>query len=107
MIRAEAGRLGIAQRPVEDATIVDRLLFALVNEGYRVLEEGIAQRASDIDLIYVNGYGFPAVRGGPMFHAQTVGLSRVLARIREFAAAEPAYWEPAPLLLREAEAAQG
>lgn len=100
MIRAEAARLGVAPRAIDEATIVDRLLFALANEGYRVLEERIAQRAADIDLIYVNGYGFPATRGGPMFHAETVGLARVLERIREFALQEPAYWEPAPMLLR-------
>lgn len=107
MIRAEALRLGIAERVIDEATIVDRLLFALVNEGYRVLEEGIAQRASDIDLIYVNGYGFPATRGGPMFHARTVGLPQVLERIQAFALEEPVYWEPAPWLLRAVAEAGG
>jgi 3-hydroxyacyl-CoA dehydrogenase len=67
LIRAEAARLGVAQREIAEEEIVERLIRALVKEGARILEEGIAQRASDIDLIYVNGYGFPATRGGPMF----------------------------------------
>jgi 3-hydroxyacyl-CoA dehydrogenase len=104
MIRAEAARLGVAQRAITDEEIVERTVYALVNEGCRVLAEGIAQRASDIDLIYVNGYGFPAVRGGPMFHARTVGLPRVLERIRAFRTAHgPDYWEPAPLLIEAVE----
>ena len=64
--------------------IVDRCIYALVNEGARILEEGIALRAGDIDVTYVYGYGFPAWRGGPMFYADAVGLKNVLARVREF-----------------------
>ena len=83
------------------AACVVYLIFALVNEGMKVLEEGIAQRPGDIDVVYVYGYGFPAVRGGPMHYADTVGLEQVLARIREF---EKRFgsenWSAAPLLER-------
>lgn len=101
IISTERAALGIAPRQIGDAEIVDRLVLALVNEGARILEEGIAQRASDIDVVYLFGYGFPAQRGGPMFHAGRVGLGQVLRRMREFAAnehAEPAFWKPAKLL---------
>ena len=99
LIRTEAAGLAVEQRPIGDAEIVERLVYALVNEGARVLEEGIARRASDIDLIYTNGYGFPAARGGPMFYAETVGLKTVCERICEFRDQHGAqYWEPAPLL---------
>jgi 3-hydroxyacyl-CoA dehydrogenase len=91
---------GIARRPIDDAEIVERTIYALVNEGARILEEGIAQRASDIDLIYVNGYGFPAWRGGPMFYADTVGLDKVYARVCEFERQHGEFWKPAPLLAR-------
>ncbi|MEO5924897.1 MAG: 3-hydroxyacyl-CoA dehydrogenase NAD-binding domain-containing protein [Bryobacteraceae bacterium] len=83
---------GIAQRNITDAEILDRCIFALVNEGAKVLEECVASRAVDIDVIYLTGYGFPAHRGGPMFYADTVGLPHVLARVREFG------WTPAALL---------
>ena len=65
---------------------MDRCVLALINEGARLLEEGIALRASDIDIVYLNGYAFPAWRGGPMFYADTIGLDRVLARLEEFEA---------------------
>ena len=103
IIEAERKALGIKPRRIPDEEIVDRLLFALVNEGARILEEGIAQRASDIDVVYLTGYGFPVHRGGPMFHASQVGLGRVLRRMREFAAnprAEPASWKPSKLLAK-------
>ena len=80
---------------------MDRCVYALVNEGARVVEEGIAQRASDIDVVYLTGYGFPRYRGGPMFYADTVGLYNVIAAMQRFAAAavsDPAFWKPAPLL---------
>ena len=82
------------------------LVYALVNEGARILEEGIAARASDIDVVYLTGYGFPRHRGGPMFHADQVGLDRVVRRVREFAQnpqGDPGFWKPAPLLERLAE----
>jgi 3-hydroxyacyl-CoA dehydrogenase len=81
--------------------VVERCIFALVNEGARILAEGIAARASDIDVVYLNGYGFPLHRGGPMLYADTVGLPAVVRALRRFAA-EPgadASWQPAPLLL--------
>ena len=95
--------MGLAARAIPDDEIVDRCLFALANEGARILEEGIAQRASDIDVVYLTGYGFPRSRGGPMFYADTVGLANVLKRMAQFAKnphGDPAFWEPAPLLAR-------
>jgi 3-hydroxyacyl-CoA dehydrogenase len=103
MIAKERTRLGIVPRQVSDQEIVDRLLYALVNEGAQLLEEGIALRASDIDIVYLTGYGYPRFRGGPMFHADTVGLKRVVDTMKDFAAnehADPAFWTPAPLLAR-------
>lgn len=101
LLRDTALSLGIPQREISGREIVERCLFALVNEGARILEDGIALRASDIDVVYTAGYGFPRWRGGPMFHADTVGLPAVLARILEFQATlDPRYWQPAPLLER-------
>jgi len=94
---------GIAQRQISAAEIADRCLYALVNEGARILEEGYALRASDIDIIYINGYGFPAHRGGPMWYADTVGLKQVYERISEFQRQHGEIWQPAPLLKRLAE----
>ncbi|TWO68480.1 3-hydroxyacyl-CoA dehydrogenase [Caenimonas sedimenti] len=96
---------GITPRAVSDEEVVQRCIFALVNEGARILEEGIAARASDIDLVYLNGYGFPAHRGGPMLYADTVGLPNVVRALKRFAAAPGAdpSWQPAPLLLKLAE----
>jgi 3-hydroxyacyl-CoA dehydrogenase len=98
-----AAEAGIPQRKIASAEIVDRCIYALVNEGARILEEGIALRAADIDIIYLNGYGFPSYRGGPMWHADVVGLRRVYERIREFQAQHGELWEPAPLLKQLAE----
>lgn len=98
IVAACASEAGIAQRPIGDTEIVERTIYALVNEGAKILEEGIAQRASDIDVIYTNGYGFPVARGGPMFYADNVGLARVLASIRGFEALYGEIWKPAPLL---------
>jgi 3-hydroxyacyl-CoA dehydrogenase len=97
-----AAEAGIARRTVTDTEIVERTMYALANEGAKILAEGIALRASDIDLVYVNGYGFPAWRGGPMFYADTVGLDKVAARVREFHAQHGEWWTPAPLLLQRA-----
>jgi 3-hydroxyacyl-CoA dehydrogenase len=94
---------GIAQRQMSATEIVDRCLYALVNEGARILEEGYALRASDIDIIYINGYGFPAHRGGPMWYADTVGLKQVYERVSEFQRQHGEIWQPAPLLKRLAE----
>ncbi len=80
---------------------------ALVNEGARILEEGIAQRAADIDVIYVAGFGYPRYRGGPMFEADRRGLGVVLEKIRRFEAQDPGWWKPADLLVSLAEQGQG
>ncbi|HEV2386604.1 MAG TPA: 3-hydroxyacyl-CoA dehydrogenase NAD-binding domain-containing protein [Candidatus Acidoferrales bacterium] len=103
LVRRWATAAGIPQRRISAGEIVDRCLYALVNEGARILEEGYALRAVDIDIIYVNGYGFPAYRGGPMWYADAVGLPEVLDRIREFQQQHGALWTPAPLLQRLAE----
>ncbi|RYF43944.1 MAG: 3-hydroxyacyl-CoA dehydrogenase [Comamonadaceae bacterium] len=98
--------IGITARKIADEEVVERGIYALVNEGARILQEGIAARASDIDLVYLNGYGFPAHRGGPMLYADTVGLANVVRALRRFAA-EPgadASWQPAPLLVELADA---
>ena len=94
---------GIAPRKIADGEIVDRCIYALVNEGARIVEEGIALRASDIDVVYLTGYGFPLYRGGPMLYADMVGLYNVVRAIERFAAqpgGDPAFWQPAPLLVR-------
>jgi len=95
--------LGITRRKIPDGEIVERLMYALVNEGARILEEGIALRASDIDMIYLNGYGFPPHVGGPMLYADGQGLFNVARRMREFAKnplSDAKFWEPAPLLAK-------
>ena len=94
---------GVPQRSIDPSEIVDRCIYALVNEGARILEEGFALRAVDVDIIYGTGYGFPAWRGGPMWYADTVGLRRVYDRVREFEQQQGAWWTPAPLLKRLAE----
>ncbi len=94
---------GITPRKISDKEIVERCVYALVNEGARILEEGIAQRASDIDMVYLTGYGFPVFRGGPMFYADQVGLLNVMRAMEQFAnnpMADPGFWEPAPLLAK-------
>jgi len=101
LILAEAERLGIPQRTVEAGEIVNRCVLALVNEGARILDEGIAETPADIDAIWCNGYGFPRHRGGPMFHADSLGLAPVLRSIRALSASHGArYWEPAGLLAK-------
>ncbi len=94
---------GIARRTISDEEIIERTLYALVNEGARILEEKIALRPVDIDVIYLTGYGFPVYRGGPMFYADTVGLPEVYRRVKEFEAQHGELWEPAPLLKKLAE----
>jgi 3-hydroxyacyl-CoA dehydrogenase len=103
LVRKWAAEVGIPQREISRQEIVDRCVYALVNEGARILEEGFALRAVDIDIIYLNGYGFPAYRGGPMWYADTVGLKKVLERVEEFHKQHGELWEPAPLLKRLAE----
>ena len=91
---------GITRGPIADDEIVARITTALANEGARVLEEGYATRAGDIDVIYCYGFGFPRYRGGPMFYAETVGLPNMFARVKKYRARFGDYWEPAPLLER-------
>jgi len=92
---------GITPRKISDAEIVERCIYALVNEGARILEEGIAARASDIDMVYLTGYGFPLHRGGPMLYADQVGLYNVVRAMKRFAAERgDAFWQPATLLQR-------
>ena len=94
-----AHEAGILRRVIEDKEIVERCILALINEGAKILEDRIAQRASDIDVVYVHGYGFPATRGGPMFYAQTLGLENVLEKIQSLYIEHGEHWSPAPLLV--------
>ncbi len=87
LIKEVSAKLGVARRKIEPTEIVDRLIYPMVNEGARILAEGIAARAGDIDVIWLNGYGFPPWRGGPMYYADHVGLPGVKSRLEEFAAA--------------------
>ena len=99
MIKTEAAKLGVEQREVEESEIIARCLYPLINEGAKILEEGIAQRPSDIDVVYVFGYAFPVARGGPMFYADQVGLNNVYDKICEFRDRYgEQYWQPSPLL---------
>ena len=101
LIKREADKLGIEQRDIDEQEIVERCIYGLVTEGARILEDGIASRSADIDVIWMNGYGFPRYRGGPMHYADTVGLDEVYATVCEFRdSMGPMYWEP-PALLKE------
>jgi len=103
LVRKWVEEAGVVQRQISAREITDRCLYALANEGARILEEGYALRASDIDIIYLNGYGFPAHRGGPMWYADTVGLKQVYERVCEFHKQHGENWRPAPLLKELAE----
>jgi 3-hydroxyacyl-CoA dehydrogenase len=99
MFAAEAKRLGIAQRDIGDEEIVERCVYALVNEGACVQDEGVAMRAADVDVVYTSGYGFPRYRGGPMFYGDTVGLRNIVEKMQHFAATfDPQYWQASKLL---------
>jgi len=98
LVRKWVQEAGIAQRQVSASEVTDRCIYALVNEGARILQEGYALRASDIDIIYLNGYGFPSYRGGPMWYADTVGLKQVYDRVCELHRQHGEIWRPAPLL---------
>jgi len=103
MLARHRADLGITARKISDDEIVHRLVYSLVNEGARIVEEGIALRASDIDMVYLTGYGFPLWRGGPMNYADTVGLWNVVQAMKKFSknpADDQAFWQPAPLLAR-------
>ena len=90
---------GFTRRDISDEEIVDRCILGLVNEGAKILEEGVAQRSSDMDIVYINGYGFPIWRGGPMFYANSIGLDKVLEKINKFAEKDKDFWKPADLLV--------
>lgn len=99
MIQKHSSDIGVERRTYDDQEIVERLVYALVNEAACILEEGIALRASDIDMVYLTGYGFPLFRGGPMFYADTVGLQNVVSAIQKYAAGRHGYaWKASPLL---------
>ena len=103
IITAHRAAIGVVPRAIDAGEIVDRCILALVNEGARVLDDGVAARASDIDVVYIAGYGFPRYRGGPLLYADTLGLYNVMRRMRAFATlpgADTAFWTPAPLLAR-------
>ena len=101
MISGEAARLGIEQRDIDPDEIIERCIYGLIVEGARILEEGIAIRSSDIDVVWMNGYGFPAFRGGPMHYADSIGLDKVYATVCELQERFGAtFWEP-PKLLKE------
>ncbi len=107
LIIQHSKEIGIERRDISDEEILRRLVYQLVNEGAKILEEGIAQRSSDIDVIYVYGYGFPAHKGGPMFYADQVGLKEVVIDIQHFHEVHGKLWEPAPLLKGLAEEEKG
>ena len=103
MLARHRADLGITARKIGDDEIVHRLVYSLVNEGARIVEEGIALRASDIDMVYLTGYGFPLWRGGPMNYADTVGLWNVVQAMKKFGknpADDQSFWQPAPLLAK-------
>ena len=100
LIETTAQEAGIERRAIDAAETIERSIYAMVNEGARILEEGFALRASDIDTIYLAGYGFPIYRGGPMWYADTVGLAEVYRRVQEFHRRHGELWSPAPLLAR-------
>ena len=99
LAKAEAERLGISQRDITDDEIIERLMYSMINEGALILGEGIATKSSDIDVVFVHGYGMPRYRGGPMCYADEIGLDKVIAGMEKYKARYgDMYWEPAPLL---------
>jgi 3-hydroxyacyl-CoA dehydrogenase len=101
MIVKHSKDIGVERRKVSDQEIIERLVYSMVNEAAHILEEGIAQRASDVDMVYLTGYGFPLHRGGPMFYADTVGLLNVVAAMDKYAKGRHGeFWKPAPLLAK-------
>jgi len=103
LIAKYRAEIGVKPRALDEREIADRLVYALVNEGAKILEEGIALRASDIDIVYLTGYGFPVYRGGPMRYADEVGLFAVVQRMRELGRngyGDPGFWTPAHLLAK-------
>ena len=108
LIVETSARHGVARRPIDKQEIVERLIYPMINEGARILEEGIAARPSDIDVIWIYGYGWPVWRGGPMFYADRVGLASIRDRLGEMAAhSKDERLEPAPMLARLADDRRG
>jgi 3-hydroxyacyl-CoA dehydrogenase len=107
LIESVSRDLGITRREIPDEEILERLLCPLVNEGARIIDEGIAIRSSDVDIVYVNGYGFPAYKGGPMFWAEQVGFEKVIATMQKLASTHGQRWRPAALLERLAASGKG
>ncbi|MNT08504.1 Fatty acid oxidation complex subunit alpha [compost metagenome] len=108
MIVEHSKALGLTRRKISDEEIVERLVFALVNEGAKILDEGIASKASDIDMVYLTGYGFPLFRGGPMLYADQVGLFNVVQAMQRYAKGyHGEAWKPAALLTKLADEGKG
>jgi 3-hydroxyacyl-CoA dehydrogenase len=107
LVLRQSEKAGVTRRSISDAEILERCTYPMINEGARILEEGIAYRASDIDMVWLTGYGFPAYRGGPMFYADTIGLPAIVAKLREFQAMSEADFAPAPLLEKLAAGGRG
>jgi len=101
--KAISSQNNIERREISDQEIIDRCILALVNEGARILEEGVAQRSGDMDIVYINGYGFPIWRGGPMFYANQLGLAEVISKMSAFSKLDENFWRPAPLLQKLAD----
>ena len=107
IILEESKKMGVERRQISDEEILDRCLLPMINEGAKILEEGKAIRASDVDVIWVYGYGWPVYQGGPMFYADLMGLDRVLARLKEFQAQHGDLWKPADLIVKLAAEGKG
>jgi 3-hydroxyacyl-CoA dehydrogenase len=107
LVLAQSAAKGVTRRAISDEEILQRCTYTMINEGALILEEGMAYRASDIDMVWLTGYGFPAYRGGPMFYADTVGLPHIVATLRKFQAMSEADFAPAPLLERLAAEGRG
>jgi len=106
IIDAERAKAGVSPRHFTPEELQRRYVAAMVNEGAKVVDEGIALRPLDVDVTLVHGYGFPRAKGGPMWHADQLGLAQVLADIREFAKGDAQFWQPAALLERLVDAGQ-
>ena len=107
LVEAEANRHGIIRQPMDDDAVLNTLLLALINEAAGLLAEGIAGRAADVDLVLVHGYGFPRFRGGPLFHADQIGIAAIHEQLKELEARDPVVWKVAPLIEKLAADGQG
>ena len=107
LVDAEAARHGITRQPMTDDAVLNRLLLALINEAATLLGEGIAAKAADVDLVLVHGYGFPRFRGGPLFHADQIGMAALLEQVKALEAKDPIVWKVAPLIERLAAEGRG